>query len=103
MNRLIANIQAWFLSKGGFTHVMAGLFLAAIGAFGAVPAFHTLCMNLYRLLPGWAEQVILAALGIYAWYRVSRSPAGTVAASKVIMKDTATAPTAAEIDAATTK
>ena len=102
MNRLIANIQAWFLSKGGFTHVMAGLVLAAVGAFGAVPAFHTLCMNLYRLLPGWAEQAILAALGIYAWYRVSRSPAGTVAAAKAIMAN-GNAPTAAEVDAATTK
>jgi ABC-type Co2+ transport system permease subunit len=102
MKTIIENIQAWFLSKGGFTHICAGLFLAAVGAFGAVPAFHTLCMNLYHVLPAWAEQVILAAIGIYAWYRVSRSPAGTVAAAKAIMKDTATAPTAAEISAATT-
>ena len=101
-SRFAANIKAWFASKGGFTHVMAGLFAAAVLAFGAVPAFHTLCMNVYNALPGWLEDVIMAAVGLYAWYRVSLSPAGTVAASKAITNN-GNAPTAAQVDAATTK
>ncbi len=102
MNRFIANIQAWFASKGGFTHVVAGLALAAIGAYAAVPAFHALVQSVYAALPGWAEQVVLAAVGVYVWYHDSSSPAGTVAASKAIMSN-GNAPTAAEVDAATTK
>jgi hypothetical protein len=102
MNRVIANIQAWFVSKGGVTHVMAVLFVGTVGAFGAVPDFHHLCLKLYHALPGWAEEIVLAAVGIYAWYRVSLSPAGTMAAARVV-KTLDDVPSAKQVDAATMK
>jgi len=99
---IIANIQAWFASRGGFSHVMAGLFLMAVGAFGAVPAFHTLCMNVYQMLPAWVEEILVSAAGIYAWYHASHSAAGTLAVAREINSQP-NAPTSAQVDAASTK
>jgi hypothetical protein len=102
MNTIIANIQAWFASRGGFSHVVAGLFLLAVGAFARVPAFHDLCMHVYRTLPAWAEECVVAVAGIYAWYHASHSDAGTLAVARVINSQP-NAPTAAQVDAASTK
>jgi len=63
------DLEAWLDKKGGFTHVVAGLAVTAIGAYAAVPAFHSLVMSLYAILPAWAEQIALALVGLYVWYR----------------------------------
>lgn len=102
MNSIIANIQAWFLSKGGFTHVVAALFLAALAAFKAVPEFHQLVMNVYQALPAWLEDLAGTAVALYAWYHTAHSAAGILASARVI-KDSGDAPTVAQVDAATQK
>jgi len=56
--------------------VVAGLFVASIAAYAAVPAFTTLVNNIYGILPSWSHQLILAILGLYAWYKRTSSPAG---------------------------
>lgn len=62
------SIVTWFKSKGGFAHVVAGLYLGAVAAYAAVPAFKTLVQNINAAIPGPLEQAILAAIGIIAWY-----------------------------------
>lgn len=99
MDNLLSNVKAWFASKGGFSHVAVAVFVAIIAAFNTVPEFHKLCMDIYNTLPGWAEELVGAALALYAWYRSPLSPAGTMAAARSV-SGLPNAPTAKEIDAA---
>ena len=69
MNELWFDIKAWFAKKGGFTHVVAGGVGVLVLGYASVPAFHTLVVNAYAVLPAWAEQTAAAALGLYMWYR----------------------------------
>jgi hypothetical protein len=62
-------VKAWFASKGGFSHVVAGLFASAVLAYSLVPSFASLLNSIYALIPAWGHEVILAALGLYAWYK----------------------------------
>jgi len=102
MNQLIGNIQAWFVSRGGFSHFMAGLFGTAVAAYAMVPPFHALVLQIQATLPAGVEDAVTAALGIYVWYHNSRSPAGVLAAARTITASP-DAPTASAVDAATTK
>lgn len=67
--KLIAKLKAWFAAKGGVEHVVAGAYVAAVAAYAAVPAFAGLLNSVYHLLPTWAHEVLLAALGLAAWYK----------------------------------
>ena len=102
MSIIFENIQAWFLSKGGFTHVMALLFTGAMAAFAAVPQFHQLVMTVYQALPSWVEELAGTAIALYAWYHTSHSQAGILSSARTII-ESPNAPTAAQVDAATTK
>lgn len=62
-------IQAWFESKGGAAHVVVVLYLGAVAAYAAVPAFADLLNVVYGMLPVWAHEVLLAAIGVIAWYK----------------------------------
>lgn len=68
-------IVDWFKSKGGFAHVVALFFASAIAAYGMVPAFAQLVNNIYSTMPEWSHQLILAFLGLYAWYKQTNKPA----------------------------
>lgn len=69
-------IVNWFQSKGGLAHVIAGIYLGAIAAYAAVPAFHQLVTSVNAMLPAWLEQLVLALIGIFAWYKNTQSPMG---------------------------
>ena len=71
-------IVVWCKSKGGWAHVVAVVFVTAVGAYAGVPAFKQLVDGVYGTTPSWAHQVILAALGLYAWYKRTSSPAGAL-------------------------
>lgn len=71
MNAVIKQIVAWFNSKGGFAHVMAGCFSAAILAYNEVPSFKSLCDSVYGTIPVWTHAWILAGLGLYTWYKTN--------------------------------
>ena len=95
-------LSAWFKAHNWSTKSI----LAAIGAGALIvgtstqaQAFVMLTFKSHPEIGTW----IVAAATIYLTLKSPHSPAGTVAASKAIMKNTATAPTAAEVDAATTK
>ena len=99
---LFAKVQAWLNSKGGFSHVVAVLFVGAMTAYAAVPAFQKLVQDIYAALPAQAEEVALAIVGLYAWYHHASSPAGTLARARQINAN-GNAPTAAQVDAADVK
>ena len=73
-------IQKWFVSKGGVSHVIAVLYLGVVAAYAAVPAFSALLNSIYALMPAWAHEVLLAAIGVIAWYKQTNSPIGNAAA-----------------------
>lgn len=78
MNVIWNKIAAWFASKGGFAHVCAALFLLGYGAYFQVPAWRDLCDGVYNNTPVWVHAVILAGLGLYAWYKRTSSPKGAL-------------------------
>jgi hypothetical protein len=96
---LINRVASFIASKGGFSHIVAVLFAGALLAYANVPAFHTLVQHAYASLPAWAEEWVMAIIGLYAWYRTSNSPAGTLARARAI-KDSPDAPTVKQVDAA---
>lgn len=65
-------IAAWFKAKGGFAHVMAGLFLAAMAAYAEVPQFHALVLQIHAALPGWLQEDLEIGLALYAWYKAMK-------------------------------
>jgi hypothetical protein len=76
MNLIRSRIAAWFASKGGFAHACAALFAAGVGAYYAVPPFRALLDDTYNNTPVWVHTLVLAGLGLYAWYKRTSSPAG---------------------------
>ena len=96
---LINRVASFIASKGGFSHIVAVLFAGAILAYAQVPAFHGLVLHVYAALPAYDEEVVLATVGMYAWYRTSNSPAGTLALAREI-KAAPDTPTTKQVDAA---
>jgi len=97
--RIVAKAQAWALSKGGWSHAIAGIFGSAIVAYFACQPFHDLVLKVYALIPAWADSWILLLVGWYAWYHHASSPAGTMARARAIAANGNT-PTTAQVDAA---
>jgi hypothetical protein len=95
-------LSAWFKAHNWSTHSIAAFLAVAAGIIVADPQAKALVLAFFKSNPDLGTAIVTLA-GIYVTYKTSHSPAGMVAASKTIMKDTATAPTAAEISAATTK
>jgi hypothetical protein len=86
---MLTSIKAWVASKGGFAHVAAALFAGAIAAYAEVPAFHSLVVSIYNLIPASGHELILALLGLMAWYKNTQSkPNITVATTQTISQDT---------------
>lgn len=102
MSNLLNGIANWFKQKGGFSHVCAAIFLALMAAYAAVPAFHQMVNQIHDALPAWVQELATTALALYAWYKTTRSPVGTVIAARKIL-DSPDAPTASQIASATTK
>ena len=96
---LINRVASFIASKGGFSHVIAVSFAVTILAYAQVPSFHLAVMHAYAALPAWAEDWVMAIIGLYAWYRTSNSPAGTLARARAIREGSNT-PTVKEVDAA---
>jgi hypothetical protein len=69
MMPLWVRFSDWVASKGGWSHLMAGIYGGAIGAYAAVPAFHKLVIDAWAKTPTGVIEVLSAAAGIYALYR----------------------------------
>lgn len=61
-------ITAWFESHGGFSHVVATVYIAVVAAYAAVPAFSQLINSAYSHTPSWLHQIAAAVVGLVAWY-----------------------------------
>lgn len=73
MNTVWQNFQAWLASKGGAAHIVAATYLGAVAAYAAVPAFHSVIDSAYNATPPWAHNLLLAAVGLVAWYKDNSS------------------------------
>lgn len=71
----MATLKAFLASHSITTHTVAAVFASLVLAYSAVPAFHDLVLHVYNAIPGKVQEVILAALGLYAWYRNGQKPA----------------------------
>lgn len=51
------------------THTLTVSFATLFTLYDSVPQFHALVVNAYKAMPSWAEQLLVAAFAVYAWYR----------------------------------
>jgi len=64
-----------FLTKYSITtHSIAALFATAVIAYNQVPAFQSYVISIYNALPKGVDAAILAAIGLYTWYRNGEQP-----------------------------
>jgi hypothetical protein len=63
------SIVDWFKAQGGFSHVVASVWLSAVGAYAVVPPFHTFVIDVWAKTPPFAREGGLALLGLIAWYQ----------------------------------
>lgn len=68
------SIKQWLASKGGFSHVVVGAYVALIALYAKAPAVASLLNTIYATLPAWSHEVILAVLGAAAFYSNSDAP-----------------------------
>lgn len=69
MKALWNKIVAWFKSKGGFVHVIAGAWAFFVFAYGADPQFHNAVLALHHSLPGWVEEIVTLMVSLFALYK----------------------------------
>jgi hypothetical protein len=95
------NLAAWFRSKNLSAHALAAILLTAASVVSADPQARQFVMATFQRHPSIGAWLIAAA-GIAAKYSHSSSAAGTVANANII-KEQPDAPTASQVQAATTK
>lgn len=71
MNTILEKIKAWATEKGGWAHIIAVVYAGAILAYGTVPSFHALVMDVWAHFPKWGSELTLAILGLIAWYKTT--------------------------------
>ena len=97
MNFLIA----WAKSKNWTTHTVIAAAIGLAGLIAADPAIQDWIKTTLAAHPQLASLIVLASLAV-AKNSHSSSPAGTLATARTITSS-GDAPTAAQVDAATTK
>jgi hypothetical protein len=75
----MATLTSFYQKYSGLTHTLAAGFASLVLAYAAVPAFHSFVLSIYDHVPNGAQSAILAALGLYAWYRNGATPAAPTA------------------------
>ncbi len=80
-------IKAWFQSKGGFAHVVAVAFAAAMLAYAAVPQFHDLVHTINAAFPAGLEQLVGTIIALAVWYKNNQTPESQVPPQAVKGKD----------------
>lgn len=62
-------ISNWFAAKGGVAHVLAGTFAFLMLAYGTVPQFHDLVIQIHQALPGWVQETGTTLIALWAFYK----------------------------------
>ena len=75
----------WFNKFTAATHITfasVAVFVGAVyTAYLNVPQVQTLFQHVYAAVPGWAQLILAAVVGWYAWYRNGEKPASQIQAS----------------------
>lgn len=61
-------IGDWITAQGGLSHIVASTWIAAIGAYAAVPPFHQFVIDVWAKTPPGLRETGLAIAGLLAWY-----------------------------------
>ena len=67
-------IKAFFAKYSISTHTLAAAVATLVTLYAAVPAFQSLVDQGYAATPAWFHKVILAVVGIYAFYHGAKKP-----------------------------
>ena len=76
------SIGAWIKAQGGFSHVVASVWVAAVGAYAAVPPFHQFIIDVWAKTPPGLREGGLAVAGLLAWYTSTQKESTADAAVK---------------------
>ena len=71
-------LKAFYAKYSTAAHVIAAIFMAAVGAYAKVPAFHDFVLHVYAVLPSWMREAALAVIGLVIWYKTNLSDNGVV-------------------------
>ena len=63
------SIQKWINTKGGLAHILAAVYTFLIAAYMMDPQFHAYVIHVHQSLPGWAQELIVEGLGLWAFYK----------------------------------
>jgi uncharacterized membrane protein YhfC len=63
------SITAWFKSKGGVAHVIAGAWAFLIFAYATEKPFHDYIVHLKDMLPPWIEDMVTAIVPLFMLYK----------------------------------
>lgn len=66
--KAIRAIVAWFRQRGGFAHVVAGLFAFAVGAYSYSSEFRDAINQIYASMSPREHKIALLVFGLLAWY-----------------------------------
>lgn len=67
-------IQKWIQSRGGWAHATAAAYAFLVLAYASVPSFQALALSIFHATPRWAHELILALLGLVAFYKSTTNP-----------------------------
>lgn len=65
---MIAWLKSFWAAHKITTHSLAIGFATLVTLYAAVPAFANLVNQVYAVTPAWFHDVVVAALGVYAFY-----------------------------------
>ena len=74
MTNLWNKLKAWAASKGGWAHVIGITYAVLVGAYAAVPQFHSLIISIWAYLPHWLIMTLAAVGPLVAWYKTTNYP-----------------------------
>jgi hypothetical protein len=62
-------IVAWAMSKGGWAHVVAGIWAFFLAAFTFNQPFHQFVLTVYDGMPRWLSGMIALAISLWGFYK----------------------------------
>lgn len=66
---VLNSVVSWFKSKGGFAHVVFGLFSVALLAYSTDTDVRNAFDSIYNGMPAWVHRVGVLVIAFYAWYK----------------------------------
>lgn len=66
---IVTNVVAWVKAKGGWAHLIAGIWAFLVAAYEMDAQFHAYVIHVQQSLPGSVESLVTIALSLWAFYK----------------------------------